>query len=82
MATKLTEQDAAEVLRRALADELTVDEASKLLSGLPQRTRRNVQDAIHAAVHFVSDADIRQSDAEYNRLQRASLIKRLDDLRR
>ncbi len=82
MATEVTIQDAIGVLRRSLAGEVTIEEANTLFSSLSNHSEQSVQDALHAAVHFLTDADVRQSDPEYDRLQRVRLAEKLDALHR
>lgn len=70
------------LIERALNGALSVDEASRFLSGLTKDTDSIVSEAAHAVVHFVTDADIRRRDKEYDLLLRTELEKYSERMRR
>ncbi len=69
------------LIEKALNGVLTVAEASCFLSSLKKDTNRIVCDAAHAVVHFLSDADIRLNDKEYDLILRTELEKYSKQLR-
>jgi hypothetical protein len=54
------------IIKRALRDDLSVDEAGRFLSGLRKDADLDVLRAAHAVVHFVTDSDLRLKDNEYD----------------
>jgi hypothetical protein len=66
-------QVAAELLIRALRDDVTLDEVVQFQANLPKQSNPELLYLIHAIIHFISDEDIRRSDSEYDKKQRASL---------
>ncbi|MDX1251052.1 MAG: hypothetical protein IDH49_02120 [Gammaproteobacteria bacterium] len=67
--------EAIALIERALCATLTADEAGRFLSGLRSDADHIISEAAHAVVHFVTDADIRKRDKEYDILLRAELEK-------
>jgi len=73
-------QQAIEILlARALKDELPIEEAIRFQAELGRRTQKELS-LVHAIIHFISDLDIRRTDAEYDRLQREDLKAQLRSL--
>lgn len=76
----LAKQRVEQLIQRALNDDLPIEEAGEFLSRLNDYTDVKVRDAAHAVVHFLTDHDIRQTDREYDRLQRQILSESLEAL--
>lgn len=62
-----------ELIKMALSEILSLDDATGFLSSLDKRIDGTLLDAAHAVVHFVTDADIRKRDAMYDAVLRAEL---------
>jgi len=57
-----------------------LEEACNFLSALDSSESKSVGDAAHELVHFITDADLRSKDQEYDFLMRRSLEKMMKDL--
>lgn len=68
------------LLGRALNDDLSMEEAIRFQAELDERSGPKVRALAHAIIHFIADLDIRQADAEYDRLQRETLKAHLRSL--
>ena len=64
---------AAELVEKALEGLTNEVEVGSFLSNLPTTTDSEILEALHAAVHFLTDADIRQKDLAYDQLCRKQL---------
>lgn len=68
------------LLRRALEDTVSLDEASSFMSTLCGQEDEVVQWGAHFLIHFLDDADIRERDPAYDAYMRGeahSLMKQL-----
>jgi hypothetical protein len=64
-----------------LAGSASEDEVVFFLSSLDPKTDMQIAGAVHAAVHFFDDADVRSKDLEYDRLARTHLDELLKKLK-
>ncbi|MBF0152114.1 MAG: hypothetical protein HQL84_19030 [Magnetococcales bacterium] len=67
-------REAEIIIRRAIDNDLSIEEACYFLSTLDNEICKDVCIAIHAVIHFITDTDIRQADHEYDKLLRDGLI--------
>ena len=66
---------------RALREELSVEEATEFLTRLDKSEDPVIAEAAHAAVHFVTDADLRSDDQAHDALLRATLLQYVEQLK-
>jgi hypothetical protein len=76
-----SELSVVELICKALADEVSINEATKRLSQCTKSTALLEKNALHLLVHFVTDADIRLKDVGYDASQRDQLCAMVDKLR-
>jgi hypothetical protein len=61
------------LLKKAISDELEREEIDKFVTDMTESKNKKINEAVHAIMHFVTDADIRSYDKEYDELCRDKL---------
>lgn len=69
------------LLRRALDDAVSLDEARSFMSTISRQDDQVVQWAAHFLIHYIDDADLKERDPGYDAYMRGEahgLIKQLE----